>query len=129
MAIQIEPVDDEYSRASPIRLRVGTEEAATCVEIPRAEIADTIRSLFGWLAWTDEKAASKLLKHGLFTKKPLDNAAAQARISKLEHALRHASERFGWLGQYHVHDAVALSECKKLTDECWSAQSSEDSSR
>lgn len=70
MAVQIEPIDDEYSRTSVIRLRVGVDGATTCAEIPRDELIPTIQALFGWLAWTDEAAAMGLLKNGLFLEQP-----------------------------------------------------------
>lgn len=63
MAIQIEPVDDQHSHTSAIRMRVGTHEENTCVEIPRDEIGKAIKALFAWLAWVDNKEAAALFKN------------------------------------------------------------------
>lgn len=48
---------------------------------------------------------------------------AQQRISALEHALRHASERVTWLGEHHVVTPFAAKECRKIADELWALQS------
>lgn len=44
------------------------------------------------------------------------------RIAFLERELRHASEKFGWLGEHHVQTDFARANCLKLMNHFWDAQ-------
>lgn len=56
MAVEVESVDGK------VLLRVGTPQNHTCVEIALHELPDAIRALVSWYAWTDNRAAGKLVK-------------------------------------------------------------------
>jgi hypothetical protein len=47
------------------------------------------------------------------------------RVSKLEHELRRASHRFGWLADYHLNAQHSKDAARKLADEMWLAQANE----
>lgn len=49
------------------------------------------------------------------------------RITTLEHALRKASEKFGWLADYHLNAAYSKQAARELMDEFWKIQAGEKS--